>query len=756
MTARISLALTLHNHQPVGNFGWVIAETYERAYLPMLEALERHPGVHVALHYSGPLVSWLREEQPAFLERLAALVERDQIEIVGGGWYEPVLASLPDRDRVAQLRRMAHELERQFGRRPRGAWLAERVWEPNLPTALVEAGYEWTILDDAHFRAAAIPEEALWGPYTTDDQGNVVTVFGTEQGLRYHVPFSPVETVIEHLRSHATEAGDRLGTMGDDGEKFGGWPTTYEHCWTNHWVDDFFAALESNAGWLRTVTPSRWLAEHPPIGRVYVPTGSYAEMGEWALPPEEAIPFSRALHAAQDEHRPEVRWLRGAMWRNFQIRYREINDLHKQMLRTSALVDALPPGPRRDRALDHLLAGQSNDPYWHGLFGGIYLPDLRLANHGNLIAAEDLALGDSPARSGFLEDLDLDGKPEVLLANVGEIVSVKPDEGGGIGRWDLRAAWFALGAVLRRRPEAYHEKVRRLDAAMNRAAEGGSSPDAAEGGAAAGAAAADVHEGSDAADAEIASIHDIVLTKQAGLSAHLQYDHEERRSGLVRFFAPDVSADDAARDLTDAGDFAAGAWEVEALDDEGVTLSRAGTVVIGDVGHSVRVEKRIEIGGGRLDPRLSVVVTATNESHRELTARLAIESSTILLGGGGNPAAWNEADGRRVAHDARLDATDVADLAAGNDFLAIRLDTRLDPPCDVWIAPIETVSNSEGGFELVYQGSTALIGRLVTLLPGASASIRTDTVASVAVDRAAVALAESPPTESAGTGATPE
>ena len=38
---RISLALTLHNHQPVGNFGWVFDEIYEKAYLPMIEALEQ-------------------------------------------------------------------------------------------------------------------------------------------------------------------------------------------------------------------------------------------------------------------------------------------------------------------------------------------------------------------------------------------------------------------------------------------------------------------------------------------------------------------------------------------------------------------------------------------------------------------------------------------------------------------------------------------------------------------------------------------
>ncbi len=138
MTRRISLALAIHNHQPVGNFGWVFAETYDQAYLPMLEALERHPGVHLSLHYTGPLLEWLRAERPDFIDRLRALVAREQVEILGGGYYEPVLVSLPLRDRVGQLIRMGDELEALFGHRPSGAWLAERVWEPDLPAAGIE------------------------------------------------------------------------------------------------------------------------------------------------------------------------------------------------------------------------------------------------------------------------------------------------------------------------------------------------------------------------------------------------------------------------------------------------------------------------------------------------------------------------------------------------------------------------------------------------------------------------------------------
>src|SRR5919204_6796277 len=114
-------------------------------------------------------------------------------------------------------------------------------------------------------------------------------------------------------------------------------------------------------------------------------------MGGWALPADETLAFTAALERARAEGRPEARWLRGGFWRNFQVKYREVNDLHKQMLRASDKVAALPDGLDRERAVDHLYRGQSNDCYWHGLFGGIYISHMRLATFEHLIAAEDLA-----------------------------------------------------------------------------------------------------------------------------------------------------------------------------------------------------------------------------------------------------------------------------------------------------------------------------------------------------------------------------
>ena len=725
MAPRISLALALHNHQPVGNFGWVFGDVYDAAYRPMLDALDRHPGVRLALHYTGPLLDWLSDERPEFIERLAGIVARGQVELLGGGYYEPVLASLPERDRVGQLHKMADEIQRITGRRPRGAWLAERVWEPDLPTALVEGGYGWTILDDNHFRAAAIPEEKLWGPYTTDDQGSILTVFGTEKGLRYRIPFGDVDDVIGYLREHATEAGDRVGMMGDDGEKFGSWPTTWEHCWgTNRWVDRFFEALEANAGWLTTTTPSDWLDRNPPIGRVYVPTASYAEMGEWSLPPDESRVFTSLLHAAEAAGRPEARYLRGGFWRNFQIKYREVNDLHKQMLRTSAKVHAMPSGPARSAALDHLFQGQSNDCYWHGLFGGIYISHMRLATYEHLVAAEDAAdraartAGAAPGPDGVVAaDVDFDGIDELVLSTPGQVVVVKPSEGAGIGSWDVRAVRHALGAVLRRRPEASHATLVQHERAL-----------------------AEQKDGADTG-ASVGSIHDRVAMKESGLASLLNYDDYERRSGLVHVLPAGTTPDAFARaeidELADVVDQPYRVLEAEATSGGGhVRVERHGSARMPAGPVPIRVEKRIEVGGDRRGPTLTLDVTLDNLGDAPVRGLLAVEWATTMLGGGSNPAAYYVLDGERITHDRADRRAGLATLHSGNDYVGLDVATTATPPTDAWISPIETVSNSEAGFERVYQGSALVLTWPLDLAPGARMSVRVEHVVSTSRDRA--------------------
>ena len=727
MTERhISLTLVLHNHQPVGNFGFVFEDNYRAAYQPMLAALERHPGVRLGLHYTGPLLDWFKAQRPDALERLRTLVERGQVEVLGGGYYEPVLASLREVDRVGQLVRMADEVETLVGRRPSGAWLAERVWEPDVPTSLAKAGYTWTIVDDAHFRAAAIPAERHWGSYSTDDQGHRVIVFGSEQGLRYRIPFRPVEEVIAYLREHATEGGELVGMMGDDGEKFGTWPGTWDLCYgKGGWVERFFTALEENAGWLRMLQPSEALVEHPPIGRVYLPTGSYAEMGEWSLPVDARREFTKLLHDAVEEDRPEARWMRGGFWRSFQINYREINDLHKQMLRVSRKVDALRSGEGAGgggrseetlaRIVDHLYQGQSNDCYWHGLFGGVYLSHMRLATLEHLIAAEDGADRAAGLTDLRIEtaDLDIDGYDELLVSAPGQIVAVKPNEGGGIGSWDIRAVRHALTSVMRRRPEAYHDMLVAADTGEVEQQEAG--------------------EGA-------VSIHDLIKVNEPGISKRLWYDAYERRSGLVHILptgtTPEQSERAAFREL---GDFVSGAFTVREADGSRIVLERDGWLTQGRGTRSpLRVRKSMTFGADRRVPTLDL--GGRGHQHR------ASGRSTPCWASSGrstcSAAAATRRPGTRWAATARrFDAARVAPLAhhvsMGNSYIGIEVESRPQPAAAAWWSSIETISVSESGFEGNHQGGCLLWVWPLDLAPGASMSVSLANLVRTFADRAA-------------------
>jgi alpha-amylase len=714
---RIALALVLHNHQPVGNFGWVVDEAYQRAYEPMLAALERHPTVRIGLHYTGPLLEWLASERPAFLERLAALAARDQVELLGGGFFEPVLAILPERDRQVQLRRLADAVERIGGRRPAGAWLAERVWEPDVPRTLADAGYGWTILDDTHLRAASVDEPDLHGAFTTDDQGRRLTLLATDRTLRYRVPFGPVEEVTGYLRAAATAEGDRIVVMGDDGEKFGSWPETHEHCWgRGRWVERFFRALERAAGSIVTVTPSAWLAAHPTRRPVYVPTSSYPEMGEWVLPPAESVAFEAALERARAAGASEARWLRGGFWRNYAVRYREINDLHKQMLRASDKVAAMAPGPAREAAQDELGRGQSNDCYWHGVFGGVYLPHLRLATLSHLIAAEDIA--DTFARAAgrrvdgiVATDIDLDGADEILAVMPGQVVVIDPAEGAGIGSWDIRAARHALASVMRRRPEAYHARL---------PASGGP---------------VDGGYGTVSAKTEAPTIHGVVRAREAGLAERLGYDDHERRSGLVRILAPGTTADEIRRGaLVNLSDAHTGPYAVEATTARSVTLSREVEVPGPEGAAVVRVRKRFSIGAARRSPALGLRVGLAHVSGPPIAFDLAIEWAINLLGGR-NPAAYYRIGGRTIGHDSTGERRRLDRVAAGNHDVGIELITTIEPAARVSWSPIETISNSEAGFEANYQGSALVSAWPIRLEPRTGLTVHVQQRVTTAIDR---------------------
>ncbi len=469
----VNFVLCIHNHQPVGNFGFVLEKAHEHSYHPFLEVFERHPAAKVALHFTGILLQWFEEQHPFYLERLAALAAAGRVEFLSGGFYEPILAAIPPWDRVGQIRCLSDWLAGRFGSRPRGMWLAERVWEPDLPRDIADAGIDYVVVDDYHLRAAGVTGAHVTRPYRTGWGDRTVTVIGGSEQLRYTIPYLEPEATIDHLRDlHLLAAGRPvLVTMADDGEKFGVWPGTYQRVYQEKWLDTLLTLIERESTWLRMATFADALSEVPPEETIYIPTVSYMEMSEWSLPAaaQGGYVAVRDLLAERTDLGYTRHLVRGGFWRGFLGKYPESRYLNGRVWRLSRRIDeGLTADPGQAGLLaarEELWQAQCNDAYWHGVFGGLYLPFLRAALWNHLCRAEALTDAGRPGTLVETADFDNDGCDEVLLRTPGLTLAVHPRT-GAVLELCHRGAGLNLSDTLTRVEEAYHHRIEALALTM--------------------------------------------------------------------------------------------------------------------------------------------------------------------------------------------------------------------------------------------------------------------------------------------------
>jgi alpha-amylase/alpha-mannosidase (GH57 family) len=459
MNKKVTLLFGVHAHQPAGNFEHVLDDAHARCYKPFIETVHRYPDFKLAVHFSGWLLDYLLKRYPADMTKLAEMVARGQAEMFGGGDTEPVLASIPERDRRSQLKALADRLETSLGKRPTGAWLTERVWESAVGPSLADSGIKYVTVDDYHFLCAGKRVEDLSGYYSTEESGTRLDLFPISEALRYRIPFSTAPDTIRYLESLATDDGAGAAIYFDDIEKFGIWPETYAWVYEKEWLKQFIEGVLASplieAGHYRD-----FHAAQRTRGVVYLPTTSYIEMNEWTLNADRADRFDALVRQEKEQQRYEQNkpFLRGGIWRNFLTRYDESNWMHKRMMQLSARVAALSAGatPRMQELL-HL--AQANDAYWHGLFGGIYLPHLRRGIWNSIVELEALLDRAAPSTSRRM-DLDFDGHDELFIGN-DILQAVLRDDGlGAIHELDAYRLRHNFGDTLARRAEHYYRKIR--------------------------------------------------------------------------------------------------------------------------------------------------------------------------------------------------------------------------------------------------------------------------------------------------------
>ena len=712
---KVQFIFAIHNHQPVGNFDSVAEEAYQKAYLPFISVLKRYRSVKITLHYTGILYRFFEEKHPEFIDTLRELVAEGRAEVLSGGFYEPILAVLPDEDKAGQVRALSDYVKKKIGYDCRGMWLAERVWEPHLPRCIAEAGIDHVVVDDFHFKMAGLRDPDLDGYYLTEELGGLIRIFPGSEKLRYLIPFHRPEETIEFLATLKSTERNRLAVMADDGEKFGVWPETHKTVYEEGWLERFFALLEQNSEWLETTTFAEYLRMEPARGRTYLPTASYMEMGEWALPTATMMEYEDALTMLKGlpdggKIRP---FIKGGIWRNFLAKYPESNHMHKRMLMVSEKVHRVLDAPgsaakldrESARMLDHLYQCQCNDSYWHGVFGGLYLPHLRSAVYEHLIQAEYLAdrvlkmqgpvlrgkaPGKKAAKDSWLSiergDFDRDGNEELMANTELMNIFVDPADGGRITELDWKPRSFNLTNSLTRRREGYHDKI--------------------------------VHAGKESAAGGAKTIHDRVVVKEEGLQHHLQYDWYTRGSLLDHFLESGVDLASFIRcEYYEAGDFVLGAYGAtvrKQRDSAALVLEREGNAA----GLRTRICKTIALRAS--GHAVTVRYEITNLDKEELNTTFGSEFNFSLLAGNAHDRYYeipgHIMDKRNLA--SLGETNNVRQVSLVDEWLKLSVILAFSQAAVLWRAPVETVSQSEAGFERVYQSSMVMPLWRLSLGPG--------------------------------------
>ncbi len=441
---KIALLFGIHMHQPVDNFDEAVDKAVKRCYMPFFETMVRYLDFKFSLHCSGWLLEKIRLEYPSLFENMQYLTQQGSIEWFGGGYYEPVLSAIPSRDRKAQIDKLSSYIKKYFDIRPQGLWLTERVWEASLVEDLNACGIRYAMVDDYHFVSNGYDDKKMNGYYTTEDNGKTLDLFPIAKALRYALPFHEVEEALQSICAYGNKE-DAAAIIFDDAEKFGLWPDTHTWVYAEKWLETFIKAVLKHP-FIITEHYGIYRKKNRSLGLAYLDNCSYIEMGEWSLPLKQAEALKQIKEREKDYP------FKGGIWKNFFVKYHESNYLHKRMLSLS-----LTQKDFDEKTLDALYRLQTNDVFWHGVFGGFYLPSLRDNAYKYLLEIEKENV--EKERSFHVGDIDFDGFEELKVLDREMSIVLSAAQGAQMVEFALLESAFNWQNTIMRREESYHRDL---------------------------------------------------------------------------------------------------------------------------------------------------------------------------------------------------------------------------------------------------------------------------------------------------------
>jgi len=640
---KVSLLFGIHMHQPVDNFDEAVQKAVELCYEPFFQTMVKYPKFKFSLHCSGWLLNKIRTEYPKLFENMQILTQQGAIEWFGGGYYEPVLSCLPSKDRRAQIKKLNCYIKKHFKVKPQGLWLTERVWDSSLAKDLHGSGIKYAMVDDYHFLSNRYDADKMNGYYTTEDNGYDVALFPIAKKLRYCLPFSNVDDAVAAVLAYQKEENS-TAVIFDDAEKFGLWPDTNKWVYEQGWLEKFVEAILENEN-IVTGHYGEYIQKNNSLGLAYLDNCSYEEMGEWSLQTQAALEFKNI----KNKIAPYI--VKGGIWKNFFIKYHESNYLHKRMLYLSSQQKYYDK-----YSIDALYRLQTNDAFWHGIFGGFYLPSLRDNAYKYLLEIEQQRAKEK--RVVNVLDIDKDGYAElkILTPNLSLLFSTK--NGAQMIEFGSFDTLFNWQNTIMRRQEPYHSKI----------------------------FSAQPKEKNHSDKAAVTTIHNREVTVDASLKAELIYDWHAKNSFIDHFSHNEFTLQNF-KNLTfkEVGDFANKPFVLK-----NKKFMRNGAIYLDDGVYASKLHKKYSFD--------TDAIYLKSKFKTEYAQKLYFAQEFNLHFAHPQQVTFNQ-----KSIEEGFCEYDTQKLLIRDDFTKKDLIITANQKCNIFAFILHTVSQSESGFEKIPQ-----------------------------------------------------
>ena len=653
----MDLLFGVHSHQPVNNFFEVVKEATEKSYYPFLKTLSNYKNIKISVHFSGWLLEWLKKYHKDTFSILKELSDNGQIEFFTAGFYEPILSVIPEKDAELQILKLNKFIRDNFGQSPKGLWLTERVWEDKIIKLLVNVGIKYVVVDDYHFLSSGYSKEMLQGYFLTESEGNEVAIFPIDKKLRYLVPFKEIDEILNYIKRLS------CGIIFDDGEKFGLWPKTFEWVYEKGWLNRFFEIVQ-NSEMINSLKFSDFFSAHPPMGRVYLPEVSYYEMGQWSLTYEDAHAMEEFIENNKFTPEEVEKFFKGGIWKNFFVKYEESNNIHKRMLDLSSRITNKTLD---DELTDYLLQSQCNDCLWHGVFGGIYLPNLRDNAYIAVNKVENLLDSRESDIERRILDYNFDGFNEIFLKNKNIIAIISLQYGGALFELSDRDTCFNIMNTLTRRKEQYHDDI--LNSEKNKKS-----------------------------NAKVETIHDIALEASDEIKEDLIFDNHLKYSFVELFFDKNETFENfKLNKVTNLYDF-------EEISLNKNKVIQQGFLKIFKEKFPVKIEKDFLLNGKSLVVDFEVF----NGSELFFDLNFATELN-FFFPGYTNKGNYFKIKNEKFSMDETIVINNVNKIEVFDTVINKHVIIKCEDKFKLWCFPYYSVSKSEKSIDRIYQGTSFVI-----------------------------------------------